>query len=186
MRSIATSIALSSNSCTNSLPPLEPHHDSNLPRPTTPDVIAMVSSIQEECTPVHLSASSSHLPPPPSHPPPPPSHPPPPPLHNPAANPPPLYSHAPQMPQISAAREPPTTSPGTPPTMKRWNKGDPEEAGTPPTMKRWNKGDPEEAGELSGTPGGSGTQIGTTYKNLPRLTAKSLIGEDAEESQPGW
>ena len=101
VRSIATSIAtsLASDAC-SSLPPLEPHHDSNLPRPTTPDVIAMVSSIQEE---------SSQ------------SHPPPPPLHNPAANPPPLFSHStlpPQMPQIGAAR----VKKEPPPAMKRWNK----------------------------------------------------------------
>ena len=84
----------------SSLPPLEAHH--GRPRPTTPDVIAMVSSIQEECAPG--------------------AHPPPPPLHNPAANPPPLFAHSipPQMPQIGA---PPTTSSSSiPPTMKRWNK----------------------------------------------------------------
>ena len=103
VRSIASSIATSHTSepC-STLPPLEPH--TNMPRPTTPDVIAMVSSIQEECAPS--------------------DHPPLPPLHNPAANPPPLYPHSllPQMPQISAARDLPVATSTTPPTMKRCNK----------------------------------------------------------------
>ena len=114
VRSIATSIATSHSESCNTLPPLEPHHDSNMPRPTTPDVIAMVSSIQEECQPPQQHTPQQH----PSQ-----QHPPPPPLHNPAANPPPLFPHTipPQMPQIGAARGSDVAQ-ATPPSMKRWNK----------------------------------------------------------------
>ncbi|KAL5255442.1 hypothetical protein ACHWQZ_G010867 [Mnemiopsis leidyi] len=149
VRSIATSIATSHSESCNTLPPLEPHHDNNLPRPTTPDVIAMVSSLQEECAPTQ--------------------HPPPPPLHNPAANPPPLFSHTlpPQMPQIGAARGG-DVGQKTPPSMKRWNKYEADENKTPT---------PDTQTPTTPTP----STTTSTYKNLPRLTAKSHTGEEAVE-----